>query len=89
MQLYSRAILNNVLRDQTLGDIRKSGHYMKTESSNQFFFFVITNVLQKYTVTATREKFKLKSQGSGSQLKQALTSITVTSNLVIFNKNSA
>ncbi len=28
----------NVLRDQTLGEIKESGHYVMTESSNQFFF---------------------------------------------------
>ncbi len=38
------------------------------------------------TVTIAREKFKITNQGSGTQLMQALTSIMVTSNFIIFNK---
>ncbi len=58
----------------------RSGHYVTTESSNQFFFstFAVTNVFQKHTVIAARETLKLRSQGS----------ITVTSIFIIFNKTA-
>ncbi len=45
-------------------------------------------MLQKHTVIAPRETQKLRNQGSRAQLKQVLTSITVTSNFIIFNKTA-
>ncbi len=39
-------------------------------------------------VITARKKFELRSQGSRAKVKQVLTSITVTSNFIIFNKTA-
>ncbi len=56
-----------------------------TGSSDQFF--ILQMLLQQMCIRNT-VTVELKSQGPGTQLKQALTSIMVTSNFIIFNKTA-
>ncbi len=79
MQLYSRTFIMSL---ESKLWVRSENHQVSFSSCNFCYYECASE-----TVTIARKIFKIKkNQGSGTQLMQALTSITVTSNFIIFNK---